>query len=91
MLREVLKEFEASSGAVSLTALSRKLNISEGLLSSMLDYWVRQGALKDNRNFSQVATTGCAVGCTGCSLKQACGFKARAYTLASGLYTGEEK
>lgn len=91
MLRQVLKEFEAANGMVSLGALSRKLNISEALLSSMLDYWVRQGALQDSQQAMQNEQTGCPPSCGGCAIRQACGFKARAFSLASGWQPKREE
>ncbi|MBN9393503.1 MAG: hypothetical protein J0I20_36060 [Chloroflexi bacterium] len=78
MLRQVLQEFEAANGAVSLAELSRKLNIRESLLSSMLDFWVRQGALQESGN----EQGSCPPSCGGCAIRQVCGFKAKAYSLA---------
>lgn len=76
MLRQVLQEFEAANGAISMADLSRKLNIRESMLSSMLDFWVRQGVLQESGQGD------CPPTCGGCAIRQACGIKARAYSLA---------
>lgn len=89
MLRQILKEFETASGPVSINALSRKLGVDRATLELMLDYWVRQGRLQDNKQFVMDGEASCsAKGSCGakCQGVQGCSFLAsmpKAYTLVT--------
>ena len=57
-LRQVLNHFEQQSGAVSLTAMARELNMELPMLHEMINYWVRKGRLR------QVNDDACALSCS---------------------------
>jgi hypothetical protein len=86
MLRQVLKEIETASEPISLNKLSNKLGVDPETLKLMLDYWVRQGKIEDNKQFFQndgpaCSSKGCGASCQGAT---ACSFLAsmpRAYTV----------
>ncbi len=83
MLRHVLREFETTTEPISLNTLSTKLGLDRETLSLMLDYWVRQGRLQDNRSLFQTDSSNCQSKGCGSSC-QSCSFLAsmpRAYTL----------
>jgi len=79
MLKQVLSEIENSTEPISLTRLSRKLNIEPGALEGMLAHWVRKGKLRDDD--AEEASTcqpggvgSCGSTCTG---TETCSFVAR--------------
>lgn len=67
MLKQVLKEIEKAKGAISLSALSKKLHVAPGALDGMIDYWVRKGKiLIDGAEIKpSVACGGCGPTCPG--------------------------
>ncbi|HEX2915103.1 MAG TPA: FeoC-like transcriptional regulator [Chloroflexia bacterium] len=86
MLRQVLAELEKAETPMSVTALSRKLGIEQNMLEMMLEYWVRQGRLQDNKQFISSPEAACSKGGCGsaCHGPQNCSFIAkipRAFTL----------
>ncbi len=66
MLNQVLREIETAQGSITLSELSRKLEITPTALEGMLQFWVRKGRLQDdNRGSVQAsANTSCGDGCT---------------------------
>lgn len=79
MLREVLRLVESVDGPISLTAISRELDIDPGVVEEMLNYWVRKGRLTlDGR--SSVCSGNCAAAtcqCGSCTGISSCPFIAR--------------
>ena len=65
MLYEVLREFERVRGPLRLDELGRRLGVDEGVLVSMIEFWVRKGRLQED-------TRVCADGMTDCEV-EACG------------------
>jgi len=65
MLRQILREFEQSEGAISLSELARRLGIAPSALEGMLEFLVRKGRLR---------VTGGAQACAACGLKGSCPF-----------------
>ena len=45
-LSRLLTLFEGSSGAISVRELAKELDISQGRVESMMDYWIRKGRIK---------------------------------------------
>jgi hypothetical protein len=75
-LRELLSLFE-SGQALSLAQISRKFGIEQGVLESMLDFWVRKGKLRLSPYN----------GCAECGQNHVCPLGAalpRRYELATG-------
>ena len=46
MLFQVLREIEQANGPVTVNELSQKLGIDQGVLTDMIQYWVRKGKLR---------------------------------------------
>jgi hypothetical protein len=88
MLQQVLKEFEAAQGSISVSALSRKLGIEPSMLEAMLEFLVRQGSLQDSKQLIQQSEGSCSSGSCGksCHGPQKCSFVAnmpRTFTLTA--------
>jgi len=82
MLRQLLQLIEAAEGPVSLTDLSRQLDVAPATLDGMLQHWVRKGRLV----VSDRSVKACAGGCGSCSGAVDCPFIVRlpvAYRLSS--------
>jgi hypothetical protein len=47
MLYQVLQEFERARGPLRLDELGRRLGVEEGVLASMIAFWVRKGRLQE--------------------------------------------
>ena len=47
LLRQVLDHFENSQKPLRLTVLAEELNISDGMLNEMIQYWVKKGKLRE--------------------------------------------
>ena len=45
-LSRLLTIFEGSSGVISVRELARELDISQGQVESMMDYWISKGRIK---------------------------------------------
>jgi hypothetical protein len=63
-LQQVLDYFMRSSGAVSIALLARELDLSPGLVESMVDFWVRKGRIQRLDPGGRE--------CGGCSRKGSC-------------------
>lgn len=75
MLRQVLQTVEATGGPITLSELSRRLDIDAGVLAGMLEHWARRGRLTlDGGSACACAGGG---GCGSCSGATACPFVAR--------------
>jgi hypothetical protein len=58
-LRKVLDYFETSRECISLDLLASELDLPEGQLESMLDFWVRKGRLRlSSLNSAQCGSCG---------------------------------
>ncbi len=64
MLQQVLREIEQAHGPLRLADLARKLEIDQGTLEGMIDFWVRKGRIAASDTAGEVCGTG---GCGGCS------------------------
>lgn len=75
MLRDVLRAVEAAEGPITLSELSRRLNLDPGALGGMLEHWAQKGRLTIDGG----GTCACAAGsgCGACSGALACPFVAR--------------
>ncbi|CUS05172.2 conserved protein of unknown function [Candidatus Promineifilum breve] len=75
MLRQVLQTVEAAEGPITLSELSRRLNIAPGALAGMLEHWAQRGRLTvDGGSACACADGG---GCGSCSGAAVCPFMAR--------------
>jgi hypothetical protein len=76
MLRELLRLIEATDGPITVSELSRQLNVAPGVIEGMLDHWVRKGRLVVSGG---AATACCAMGggCGSCAGVVDCPFVAR--------------
>ncbi len=64
MLRQVLTAFEQADRPLSLNEMARELDITPGMLTGMIEYWVRKGKLREtSRSLDNCATCGSAEGC----------------------------
>ena len=45
-LRQVLNYFENSREGISINLIARELNISQGQVGSMVEFWVRKGKIR---------------------------------------------
>lgn len=84
-LTQVLRQFEATSGAVSLGQMARKLRVDPGVLQCMIDYWVRKGKIREVVHESKQ--------CMTCGVQAACPFLMafpRYYECVSGESKGFE-
>ena len=57
-LSRLLTLFEGSSGAITIRELARELDISQGRVESMMEYWIRKG--KINKSTSQTECGSCS-------------------------------
>lgn len=81
MLRDVLQAVETAEGPITLSELSRRLNIDRGVLDAMLDHWSRKGKLFIDTS-SETACAGSEARPNGCSCgsgasSESCPFMAR--------------
>ena len=70
MLYQVLEEIEQAQGPVLIKDLGQKLNIDPGVLSGMIQFWVRKGRLRDDDTLAEgmaCAGGGCGDHCGGMS------------------------
>jgi hypothetical protein len=76
MLRELLRLIEAADGPMTVSELSRRLNVAPGVIEGMLEHWVRKGRLAVSGG---AATACCATGdgCGSCAGVGDCPFVAR--------------
>lgn len=74
MLRQVLQTVEAAGGPITLSELSRRLDIDPGALTGMLEHWAQRGRLTVDGGLAAACATG---GCGSCSGAAACPFVAR--------------
>lgn len=77
-LREVLNRFTDQSEPVSVNRMAHEMGIEPGVLSGMIDYWVRKGKLR--------AVSAEGKSCNTCGVKGACPFVVavpRCYELAA--------
>jgi hypothetical protein len=76
MLRELLCIIEATDGPITVSKLSRQLNVAPGVIEGMLDHWVRKGRLAVSGG---AAAACCATGsgCGSCAGVGDCPFVAR--------------
>lgn len=91
MLHRVLQEIEAAQGSINLTELSRKLAVERSALDGMIQYWVRKGRLKDDRQQEELTLTACTTGSCGgsCPGPQGCPFVMKlpkTYTLTAAKH-----
>lgn len=78
-LKRVLMAFEQADGPLMLSAIARDLDVSMPQLESMIQYWVRKGAIRES-----VAARDCGT----CGIKGECPFvmeMPRSYELKSDL------
>jgi len=78
VLTQVLQVFEASSQPLSLTEIARQLEVPQGMLEGMLQYWVHRGKLREVANDASI--------CPMCSKSDTCGIMPdmpRRYELAT--------
>jgi hypothetical protein len=62
-LSQVLAAFEENVGPVTLSQIARDLDVSQGRLEGMIQYWVRKGKLRETRPFTDCGTCGRGEGC----------------------------
>ena len=62
-LRDVLTLFETAERPLTINEMARRLEITPGMLESMIDYWVRKGKLRDASTVRSCNTCGGAEGC----------------------------
>lgn len=65
-LREVLNRFSDQRAPVSLKQMARDMDLEPGVLTGMIDYWVRKGKLREVNSSGQ--------SCRTCGVKSACPF-----------------
>ncbi len=75
MLRQVLQTVEAAEGPITLSELSRRLDIAPGALAGMLEHWAQRGRLTVESGAASPCADG--GGCGSCSGAMACPFVAR--------------
>ena len=64
-LSNLLTKIEESSGAFSIQALARELDLTPERVESMLEYWVRKGKIESSTNLTE---------CGSCSAQGDCPF-----------------
>ena len=64
-LSNLLTKIEESSGAFSIQALARELDLTPERVKSMLEYWVRKGKIESPTNLTE---------CRSCSAQGVCPF-----------------
>ena len=64
-LRKLLALIEESPGTLSITSLSRELEVSPGRVEDMLEFWIRKGRIKAKSNLAE---------CGNCSAQGDCPF-----------------
>ncbi len=64
-LSNLLTKIEESSGAFSIQALARELDLTPERVESMLEYWVRKGKIESSTNLTE---------CGSCSSQGVCPF-----------------
>ena len=64
-LSNLLTKIEESSGAFSIQALARELDLTPERVESMLEYWVRKGKIKNSASQAE---------CGSCSAFSECPF-----------------
>ena len=77
MLHQVLRELETAQEAVDLNQLAHKLGVERSALQGMIQFWVRKGRLKDDRQEAQAANVSCACAAecrSSCGEVQGCPF-----------------
>ncbi len=57
-LKRVLLAFEQADGPVTLGAIARDLDVSMPQLESMIQYWVRKGAIRESAGGKDCGTCG---------------------------------
>ncbi len=80
MLLKVLQAVESADGPVTLTELSRRLNIAPSALEGMLGYWAGKGRLVVDGRSAAACAGGCSAAscaCGSCSGVAGCPFMAR--------------
>lgn len=79
MLRELLRLIESANGPMTLSELSRRLDVDAGALEGMLDHWVRKGRLKIGGGAAAACSGKNVAGdfCGSCSGASSCPFMAR--------------
>lgn len=78
-LQLILEIFENTSQPLTLGEMAQALGMEQGMLESMIEYWVRKGRIRES--------DGSAVECTLCEARTDCPFVVklpRRYELASG-------
>lgn len=78
-LKLVLEIFEETSRPLSLPEMARALNMEQGMLESMIEYWVRKGKIREAGSTSGK--------CTLCGERTDCPFvikMPRRFELATG-------
>jgi hypothetical protein len=81
-LRQVLNLFEHTANPLSLTEVARSLDLEQGVLEGMLQYWVHKGRLRE--------VSGDAGICPMCSKSESCTIMPdmpRRYELVTGQPT----
>ena len=76
MLYEVLQEFERARGPLRLDELGRRLGVDEGVVASMIAFWVRKGRLQEDTGAFSERVPDCeGVDCgRSCAGSQGCPF-----------------
>lgn len=64
-LSSLLTIIEKSSGAYSIQALARELDVTSARVENMLEYWVRKGKIQPSTNLTE---------CGSCSAQGDCPF-----------------
>ncbi len=78
ILSKLLTLIEESSGAYSIQALARELDVTPAHVESMLEYWIRKGKINTSTNLTE---------CGSCSAQGDCPFvleMPRTYELVMG-------
>ncbi len=57
-LGQVLDAFVNSRGPLTISQISRDLNVSQVQLEGMIQYWVRKGKLRESSSYSSCGTCG---------------------------------
>lgn len=78
MLTELLQMLQTSDQALTVSDLSRRMQVEPAVLEDLIAFWVRKGRISDgvtHQNLASVCTGGSA--CTTCGGAQTCAFVAR--------------
>lgn len=77
MLRELLHLIESADGPITLSELSRLMDVDAGVIEGMLNHWVRKERLAVSGGVATSCCAGSGGGCGSCTGVVECPFVAR--------------